>query len=234
VLSDFITSLENFKKTDLVSKTVGKLLINSFYGRLGMGSETSKSIISDNDNHDDYIQYTDKLTIYKKKIIRDSIRNVAVAAAITAKARIKLYNGYDAVLNYGGRLLYSDTDSIIAAFSKQKSPLDINIGDITFDSKKPDTKIKKAVFVSSKTYSLVLENNKEITRIKGVNVNDISFNEINKNFYCNNKITFNDQFMFCKKDYTINIKKTSKTINLNNYNKRLFVDNKTITQPRTY
>jgi DNA polymerase elongation subunit (family B) len=43
-------------------------------------------------------------------------KNVGVAAAITAKARVKLYNAQEDVINNGGRLLYSDTDSIFAAY----------------------------------------------------------------------------------------------------------------------
>ena len=124
VLADFVNTLEKFKNTDKLSKHVGKLLINSFYGRLGMGRESSRSLISDSIDHEEYTHLTDDLVIYKKKVNKDSIRNVAIASAITSKARIKLYKGYLAVLDNGGRLLYSDTDSIVAAFPKNKNPVD--------------------------------------------------------------------------------------------------------------
>jgi hypothetical protein len=52
----------------------------------------------------------------KNKKVIDS--NVSIAAAITSKARIKLYKAYKEVIKRGGRLLYSDTDSIFAAYKK--------------------------------------------------------------------------------------------------------------------
>lgn len=234
VLEGFINELEGFKKTDNVSKMVGKLLINSFYGRLGMGSETSRSFISDNDNHDEFMPYIDNLVIFKKKITHNTIGNVAIAAAITSKARIKLYKGYQAVLKRGGRLLYSDTDSIVAAFEKEKTPLDIDIGGIIFDSKKTDTKIMKAVFISSKTYSLILEDNTEITRVKGVKIDGVHFDRLEANFYNGGEITFDDQLLFSKKNHVIYIKNINKTINLSNYSKRIFTDDKKSTVPRIY
>jgi hypothetical protein len=47
--------------------------------------------------------------------------NIAIAAAITSKARIKLYHAQKSVIKNNGRLLYSDTDSIIAAYDKDVS-----------------------------------------------------------------------------------------------------------------
>jgi hypothetical protein len=44
--------------------------------------------------------------------------NVGITAAITAKARIKIHKGYKDVIKNNGRILYSDTDSIFAAYKK--------------------------------------------------------------------------------------------------------------------
>lgn len=234
VLSDFIKTLEEFKKSDGLSRVVGKLLINSFYGRLGMGRESSRSLISDSDEHSEYTPFINNLVIYKKEIIRETIRNVAVASAITSKARIKLYNGYLDVLRAGGRLLYSDTDSIVAAFKKNDNPIDKCLGGVLFDSKKTDTKIKRAVFASSKTYSVIFEGGEEITKIKGVRACGVGFNEIYENFYNNKNIVLNDQWVFSKQNYTIDIKTISKTINLRDYNKRIFTNDKQNTHARIY
>ena len=234
ILTNFVNTLEKFKSTDTISKHVGKLLINSFYGRLGMGNESSRSIISDLPNHEEYVHFTDDLVIYKKKIKKDSAKNIAVASAITSKARIKLYKGYLAVINAGGRLLYSDTDSIIAAFPKDKSPINSTIGDIKFDGHKNDTEISKAVFISSKTYSVILKDNTEITKIKGIRVNDIKHTELETSFFSGGKITFDSQIVFSKKNYALEIKKISKTIDLNNYHKRIFSKDKTTTTAKTF
>jgi hypothetical protein len=56
-----------------------------------------------------------KFFLLKKKKFK---KNVSIAAAITSKARIKLYKAQQSVLVNKGRLLYSDTDSIFAAYSK--------------------------------------------------------------------------------------------------------------------
>jgi chemotaxis methyl-accepting protein methylase len=45
---------------------------------------------------------------------------VAYASIISSKARIKLYNSFNDVIKDGGRLLYCDTDSIFAAYKKNK------------------------------------------------------------------------------------------------------------------
>lgn len=234
VLSNFVDTLENFKCEDVLSKQVGKLLINSFYGRLGMDREASKSIIGYNDDYEEYMRYVDDIVIYKKKFVRDTIRNVAVAAAITSKARIKLYKGYLSVQTHGGRLLYSDTDSIVAGFTDINHIIDKDIGGIIFDSTKEDTKIDKAVFISSKTYSLVLGSGKTITKIKGIKTNNLGFDELQASFYNNRRLEFDEQIVFSKKNYTIDIKTIKKTIDTNSYSKRTFSSDKLYTVPKTY
>jgi hypothetical protein len=124
-----------------------------------------------------------------------SVSNVLVSAAVTSKARIKLYNGILNVENIGGRVIYTDTDSIIAAFKKNsyKHALDIPLGEVIFDTNKKDTIIKDAVFCMPKTYGLIYNDNTEIVKIKGFNVKP-NFSEFKNCFYNNICIeTINNQ-----------------------------------------
>jgi hypothetical protein len=231
---DFIKNLEQFKKSDNISKHVGKLVINSLYGRLGMSNRTTKTILSDNnENCLDYIFYENSIYVKNIEDNRRSISNIAISSAIASKARIKLYRNYINVINYGGRLLYSDTDSIIAAYSANKYPLDMYVGDIFYDSKKQDTVIIKALFTSGKSYAIVLQSGTEIIKIKGVNTTGVTFDEFYKAFFEKEKIIFYDQVKFSKKSYTINISYIKKVVYLTNYNKRLFIDNYTDTKPKS-
>jgi hypothetical protein len=124
---------------------------------------------------------------YKRK--EKSISNITIAASITAKARIKLYKGMLKVMEDGGRILYTDTDSIIAAYNINvyKQKLDKDIGEIRFDSKNTNTIIEDAVFALPKTYALKYKDC-EITKIKGFNVVP-NFDKFKQAFYNKSNIT---------------------------------------------
>jgi len=133
----------------------------------------SEEIISnyeDKKNYEKIIEINGIYIGYKKK--DKSISNLTISAAITAKARIKLYKGLIEVIKIGGRPCYVDTDSIIAAFKKKNytNYLDTNFGEVYFDSNKEDTIIIDGVFSKPKTYALKYINGKEIVKIKGFNV----------------------------------------------------------------
>jgi DNA polymerase elongation subunit (family B) len=112
-------------------------MINSMYGRLGMRKIDSYSFIEEYKNLDylrkkiDVISYKELNEIIlveaenNKKLINflnvnqiKSKNNIVLASCITSKARIKLYNAQNEVIKNHGRILYSDTDSIFAAFKK--------------------------------------------------------------------------------------------------------------------
>jgi len=60
-----------------------------------------------------------KIVTFQKKNDSEEIdSNVCIAAQITSKARIKLYKAFKNVIKEGGRILYTDTDSIFAAFKR--------------------------------------------------------------------------------------------------------------------
>jgi DNA polymerase elongation subunit (family B) len=132
VFNDFIFYFNKYKEEGSAQKIFAKLIINSLYGRLGMRQPESASIFINRKNISQFKQKD----IISEKILNDISlleitinnknkenleikkikNNIALAAAITSKARIKLYQAQQEVIESGGNLLYSDTDSVFASY----------------------------------------------------------------------------------------------------------------------
>jgi hypothetical protein len=190
-IKEFVEINNKIRKISPLHKQIGKNNNNTFYGRLGMNPERLEEeilySIEDKKKYEKIIECNGIFIGYTKK--EKSISNVLISAAITAKARIKLYKGMMSILKLNGRLFYTDTDSIIAGFDKKKYKklLDTQIGEIFFDSKKDDTIIEEGVFTMPKTYALRYKNGKEIVKIKGFNATP-TFTEFKNKFYTKGKI----------------------------------------------
>jgi DNA polymerase elongation subunit (family B) len=131
IFDEFIEEFERVKRIDNIMKIYGKAIINSLYGRMGMKDRDSESIIL---NSDEWLEFNKKKNIIQYRVIGDYILaevktdrkkrakgNIAIASAITSKGRIMLYNAQQSVINNGGRLCYSDTDSIFACYNRDVS-----------------------------------------------------------------------------------------------------------------
>jgi hypothetical protein len=90
-----------------------------------------------------------------------------------------------------------------------------------------------AVFIAPKTYALK-NKNEEIIKIKGINYKNISFENIKKDFYNNSSITFNNQLNFERKEFTLRQNYINKKITLSSYDKRIFINNKKSTIPKSF
>jgi hypothetical protein len=158
----------------------------------------------------------------KKKIINKTpLANIAVAACITSKARIKLYQAIRDVELSGGRVLYCDTDSVFAAFKPENIKKDKLLGKyVIFDTSKPDTELADAVFISPKTYGVILKDGLEVIKIKGINIPNINFNELKSAFYDGDNCIIAGAYSLKKKDLHISQIIQNKEISLNRYNKR--------------
>lgn len=232
ILFEFLNTLNQFKDNNSIKKKLGKLLINSFYGRLALRDDMfSIELVNELKHHKSYGMLND-FFIIKKKIQKSTKNNIAIAAAIASKARIKLYEAQQEVLNHNGHLLYSDTDSIFASFNKNNNIENKLLGKyVYFDTNKYDTVIKEAVFMSSKSYAIKLFDETEIIKIKGINIKNVGFDEISYKFYNNiDGITLQNN-QISKKNLTLHHYLTSKNINIQNYNKRTWINNKTDTKP---
>ncbi len=232
ILFDFIGILNKIKLQSGVKREVGKLLINSFYGRLGIGDNFNTIHISKTNENNKLYGVLGDFFLTKKQTKKKSKSNIAIAAVITAKARIKLYEAQQDVLKAGGRLLYSDTDSIFAAFNKNISIENTFIGNyVYFDTNKHGTEISDAVFINPKTYALLLKNNEEIVKVKGVNITNYNFFEIKKAFFNKHQVMQMESLSISKRNLTLTTLLQGKCIDLQAYNKRIWINNMTDTIP---
>lgn len=230
-IKEFVEINDNIRKISPIHKIIGKNNNNTFYGRLGMNPERlEEEIVSniDDTKYEKIIEINGSFIGYKKK--EKSISNVLISASITSKARIKLYKGMQEVIKHKGRILYTDTDSIIAAFNKNTyiNKMNIHIGEVIFRSEDPDTIILEGVFAMPKTYALRY-NNREIVKIKGFNVTP-SFDEFKKKFYRKEEI-ITENIEWNKKDLNIEYITKEKKTNLNSLNKRKWKKNLKETLP---
>lgn len=222
VLADFAKAVQAIKTT-AAAKKITKQLVNSLYGRLGMDADYLRTDIVKAAK--DLSEFTKYGGVYLRNTRVAPTRpksNVALASIITARARIKLYKAMLAVLSIrGSRILYVDTDSIIAEFSKNNTPDNKNIGGgVTFDTTKSDTCINDAVFIAPKTYALRLKNRDEIIKVKGANQQNIYFDDLKEAFYAQKPI-YLEKTSLRREGFTfINTTEQIKILT-NSYNKRI-------------
>jgi DNA polymerase elongation subunit (family B) len=221
-LSCFVETLNALRVEGGLKKEIGKLLINSFYGRLGLADDLTLLKLKQSLNGETSYGYINGSYLVKDKIKKIPKSNIAIAAAITSKARLKLYEGFLEVINAGGRLIYCDTDSIFAAFKKDNNVEDRFLGkNVKFDTSKPNTIISDSIFINPKTYGLVLNDGSEIIKIKGINTNTLTFKGLKSCFINNLKSIPISSEVFYTKNLTLNKSYVNKHITLQNYNKRL-------------
>ncbi len=244
IFKDFVDYFTNLRKNGIYYNTFGKNINNGLYGSFALNEESNIYIICHNETEmESYLKLVDVIDISKignsylisiekteksKKIIDkdnkwkdEKKRNIAYAAIIASKARIKLNNSLQKVIDDGGELYYTDTDSIFAGYSVNK--INEKLGEIKWSKV-----YKDAVFISSKFYCL----DDETIKIKGVNNQNYSFKEI-KDFFYNNKysLKFKDQLNIGKKDNILIQKYLDKEILILDYKKRVFTKDKFKTNP---
>ena len=245
VFRDFIEEFSQIKKKGGVYKIFGKLIINSLYGSMAMNEKSYESLIYFTDKEAEKInEGSDVLEYYKKnnchlfKVIKNkksnlilnkkeirwsnlySNRNVIYASCISSKARIKLYQGFEDVLNSGGKLLYCDTDSIAASYNEIK--INKQYGEVKWSEL-----WKESVFIAPKLYGYKNENNEEIIKIKGISNNKYKLKEIKKAFFNNKKkLIYKNELNFSKKKFNLKQSYIEKVILINSYDKRIFTKDK--------
>jgi DNA polymerase elongation subunit (family B) len=140
VFKNYVNFFTDLRKKSKEYDIFGKLMINSIYGRLGMSDIRTHSFIEKKEKLKEIVKIIDiieykeinniilieavlnnKLEKYLKIKNNKTKNNIVIASAITSKARIKLYKAQQAVLENKGRLLYSDTDSVFAAYKEDVS-----------------------------------------------------------------------------------------------------------------
>ena len=238
IFESFVENYNKLRNKSEIENVFWKLFINSIYGRLGMGPNFEETIlIQDEEKYkkirkekeilkESIINKIKIITIEKEKKIDKVESNVSISAQITSKARIKLFKAFKEVIKNDGRILYTDTDSIFAAF--KKNVLGEKHGEVYWDSNKNDTVIDDAIFALPKGYALLIKK-KEIVKIKGFRRNSISFSEFEKTFKNNDELTLKE-VNFRKSNFLLKFEEIEKKIQLNSYDKRVFDKSKNKTK----
>ena len=122
--------------------------------------------------------------------------NIAIRAAITSHGRIILYKLWMDVINQGGTLLYSDTDSVFAAFDEAPYGKTFSGFVWPYDDKGKDT-FKNVLFIAPKIYYLEDINGNTKFAVKGVsNTSGFEYRDLVKLFVNKEKLTFTNQVKF--------------------------------------
>jgi len=142
--------------------------------------------------------------------------SVCTAAAITAYARIYINRIKLWILNNGGNLYYSDTDSIVTDIELPSYLIGYELGLM-----KLEHKVKKGYFISGKTYMLELVDGTLIKKSKGVNSNSLTSEDYINMYYNNKNITaIKSQSKSDFVEGSVKIYNKNVTLRYNSYDKR--------------
>lgn len=106
--------------------------------------------------------------------------NIAIAAYVTAHARLRLYEAMEIA---GNHLLYTDTDSLLYwEYIDYPLPLKIgnHLGDLGDEISKDDH-IIEFVSIAPKSYAYITKNGKTCCKVKGITLNHVNEAKINFN-----------------------------------------------------
>lgn len=239
---NFAETCSKLRKNDLASKTLWKIIPNSFVGRLGLKDRNEETILLDDAVYDPtkIPGIIGDRKINTKWIVRlerpsNTLKargNVIYPAIVTAKARILWWKSARNVEAAGGRLFYCDTDSIFAGFNRDVGGE--SHGEILWDVTKPDTIILDACFATSKVYCIKYSVGAH-TKIKGVpskEASKMTIADFKDLFYSNMKGAIK-MSLFNKNFLDMQISEIHKIIDFGAYDKRLFSLDKTTTTPLT-
>lgn len=187
IFEDFIEKLYNIKQSHEPNHPmyyIAKLIMNSLYGRFGLGPiDTAHKIIS-SDQVDDFIKNNDspELTVLPSgnciasfKLPESETMNlnscVPISAAISSYGRIVMSH---LLVKYSDQIYSIDTDGI-----KVSGTIDPSLVDpLKLGALKKEYEIEKAIFLAPKCYIAVLKDDqKQICKIKGYTEN-LKFSEI--------------------------------------------------------
>jgi hypothetical protein len=213
--------------------TIWKLILNSLYGKFGAKPERYKTVIVPSEEAEEvYLNYnvidvdycyngyeairveycsTDEQSLYEDY----QNASVAIAAAITASARIFMY---DFKTISGNLCYYSDTDSVFV-----EQPLEAHIVGDNIGQFKLERIIYEAVFFAPKTYGLIDHKGNEIVKIKGF-AGSLSYEQFKQLLNENTKLILQHEKWVINKDpltrYSIEIKNYLYTLSLSSKNVR--------------
>jgi hypothetical protein len=227
-------------------RAVAKLALNSFWGKFGERTNQTKSVyITDatkfrllvNDSTKEIclvhrinetclsVEYKSQSTFEQENMKTNEV----IACFTTCWARLKLYDVIDFL---GERVLYMDTDSVIfrAKEGDPIPPLGDYLGELT-DELPPGHYIKEFISSGPKSYAYRQDDDKEITKFKGVTINKknskfVNFNSIKEIIFEGREIKLPPYELFVRDKvkgavYNRPMRKKIKLV----YTKRILLDN---------
>lgn len=110
--------------------------------------------------------------------------SIIIASFVTAYARIYMHNIKLAILHAGGKIYYSDTDSIVTDLNlvRLKGVLEGKIGN-KLGQLKLEYLLEEAYFISNKTYVLLTYNGEVIKKAKGISPESLSVTDFKNMYY---------------------------------------------------
>ncbi|EJD32534.1 hypothetical protein AURDEDRAFT_140687 [Auricularia subglabra TFB-10046 SS5] len=133
-----------------IKKVITKLILNSAFGRFGMSIFKPVTELVDN------IKFQ-KILITHRVLDFDQLNDNLFMVTYESQISTDL-------VKKGGKLYYSDTDSIVTDIDLPDELIGKELGKF-----KVEYKIKKAIFITGKTYYLLLDNGEIVIKAKGVN-----------------------------------------------------------------
>jgi hypothetical protein len=115
--------------------------------------------------------------------------SIIIAALVTSYARVFMLKIMLAIIESGGSIYYTDTDSLVTDFPLDK--LNLNLVGNELGQFKLVYLIKEAYFISNKTYCLVLEDETTIIKCKGVKEDSLTLDDFKSMYLSHKNISVN-------------------------------------------
>lgn len=243
IFKDYVEFLYEMKKNsskDSPDYVISKLLMNSLYGRFGMSPYLESHAIVSISEFDELVSSSkidikDSLNIgdgnllisfFEDKIEEELLGfnkniNVAIAAAVTAEARIYM-SKFKSLKDY--KIFYSDTDSIDLNKPLPEELVGKNLGQM-----KLEHVWKNVIYISNKAYIGISDKKdkkgkfKLYSKIKGIKDYNLSFEELNTLLLKDNSLNIpQERWHKDRENSTIIVKEINLKLKSNN-NKRISV-----------
>ena len=108
-----------------------------------------------------------------KESTSHSSTSVAISAAVNSYARIHISKIKLLILNSGGKIYYSDTDSIVTDLKLPDTMVHKNeLGKL-----KLEHEISKSIFISGKSYALITNNDQFVNKYKGLKSSSLTWQD---------------------------------------------------------
>lgn len=173
VFKQYVDKYYHIKQTAKgAKKEIAKLLLNSAYGKFGQRREveeyyTFDEMLECQKPISDFVQMNDELYTTNTESYRNRKINPIIACFVTAYARTVLYDCLKWVTDHGGEVYYCDTDSVFCDIPLPPEMVHKDrLG--AWKDELNGSRLKDAVFISPKLYSMVYADDSEEVKAKGV------------------------------------------------------------------